>query len=628
MLFYRKFFSTIVKNNRGGERLHGYIYNALAEMTTLNQSPQSNKLIPTIPTVVGMVINYGKPRQRNLPNLDNCKNLQWGNNTKPPLKIPNEIVCYDYNNKTQPSSNMIELFYQCIINRTLPIQPHDSDISTWGWISSTFSTLFNANYNANIIARLVGNIYACTRSNVSCNDLKQYIRSNKRIDIEQAVGLIISLLLNSTDGKYNELINKLLIQCGEILFNSFMWLDEQKDNTTGLTINENKYKRFLYKFNNYYKDVTNNCKIRNLSEMYILLQILRRIRHSNAINKSQRCLRIPDILYEYIGIIKPQQDEYDIDNPTMSWPERSNDEINVIYIGRRKFNRLNRQLRCLQGKFKFGSELRRKIWKLKDKMKCNNVTAINNTNDILSLCFSFLSFQRHCQLKIVSNIQSDTFLKKGESKIWFQNNPLQLSTFENILVDAALKQNINKLDLKALTAVITPPQVFECKIENENKEGEEEQQLDIGWNWEQYVKYIDETALLMEEYIIIHGDGSFDKLCYKKNVSGGSRGPVDDYNLLCDIMKTYVKRYEDAMKQFEINHKNNLKYLRNDNYGYYYIFKYLPQINHKFLAKDIMAWNDGWKDDAFANGKRPDWVKWLKFRRSNGVIAPTKQKCY
>ena len=32
---------------------------------------------------------------------------------------------------------------------------------------------------------------------------------------------------------------------------------------------------------------------------------------------------------------------------------------------------------------------------------------------------------------------------------------------------------------------------------------------------------------------------------------------------------------------------------------------------HKFLAKDIMAWNEGWKDDAFAEGKVPGWVEYL-----------------
>ena len=354
-------------------------------------------------------------------------------------------------------------------------------------------------------------------------------------------------------------------------------------------------------------------------------------------------------MYEYCGIIKPKEDEYDTTKPTFSWPERETEDIEVIYIGRKKFNRLNRQLRYLQGRMGVGAELRRKIWKLRDKMKCGNIQDINMTKDILSLCFSFISFQRHSQCKIVSNLQSSSFLKKGESKVYFQNNPGQLSTFEDVLVSAALKQDHKNLDLKALTAVITPYQVFEYKQKNKQIEGGDlkidqdgknedddegknegnSDKLDIGWNWEEYVKYIDDTALLMEEYIIIHGNGSFDNLCFKKGVRGGARGPVDDYNLLCDIMKSYVKRFKDGIKQFEMNYEENLNVLKSDNYGYGYILKNgLPETNHKFLAKDIMHWNNAWKDDAFANGKRPDWCKWLAFRRKDGVIAPCIKQCH
>ncbi len=40
--------------------------------------------------------------------------------------------------------------------------------------------------------------------------------------------------------------------------------------------------------------------------------------------------------------------------------------------------------------------------------------------------------------------------------------------------------------------------------------------------------------------------------------------------------------------------------------------------NYKFLAKDIMSWNDAWKDDAFAGGKIPGWVGWLQQRQAAG----------
>ena len=77
-------------------------------------------------------------------------------------------------------------------------------------------------------------------------------------------------------------------------------------------------------------------------------------------------------------------------------------------------------------------------------------------------------------------------------------------------------------------------------------------------------------------------------------MSGGSgRGPVDNYNKLVDLLRRLMARAAAAGKPVDIG----------------------PC--YKFLAKDIMAWNDAFKDDAFAPGRVPGWYTWLMQRRSH-----------
>ena len=40
----------------------------------------------------------------------------------------------------------------------------------------------------------------------------------------------------------------------------------------------------------------------------------------------------------------------------------------------------------------------------------------------------------------------------------------------------------------------------------------------------------------------------------------------------------------------------------------------VPGLVHKFLARDLMHWNNAWGNDAFADGKIPDWEVWLRER--------------
>jgi hypothetical protein len=46
----------------------------------------------------------------------------------------------------------------------------------------------------------------------------------------------------------------------------------------------------------------------------------------------------------------------------------------------------------------------------------------------------------------------------------------------------------------------------------------------------------------------------------------------------------------------------------------------MPGPVRKFLAKDIMAWNSSFSDDAFAGGRVPGWEAWLAQRREVGLL--------
>ena len=101
----------------------------------------------------------------------------------------------------------------------------------------------------------------------------------------------------------------------------------------------------------------------------------------------------------------------------------------------------------------------------------------------------------------------------------------------------------------------------------------------------------------MESYVHIYGHGDRTSLVFTPGVGGGSgRGAVDEYNLLCNILSALCgKAKADGVTL-------------------------MPGPVRKFLAKDIMAWNGAFDDDAFAGGRVPGWEPWLAERRMKGLV--------
>ena len=83
----------------------------------------------------------------------------------------------------------------------------------------------------------------------------------------------------------------------------------------------------------------------------------------------------------------------------------------------------------------------------------------------------------------------------------------------------------------------------------------------------------------MEAYVKVYGNGDRNNLSFVRGARGGSgRGAVDEYNLLCDILNTLCSKAKEQGLE-------------------------MPGPVRKFLAKDIMAWNQAFDADAFAGGR-------------------------
>ncbi|KAK1761753.1 hypothetical protein QBC33DRAFT_582165 [Phialemonium atrogriseum] len=97
------------------------------------------------------------------------------------------------------------------------------------------------------------------------------------------------------------------------------------------------------------------------------------------------------------------------------------------------------------------------------------------------------------------------------------------------------------------------------------------------------VELIDRTCFLMRDYVDVYGEGKKENLIFSKEQRGGKgRGP------------------DQGIEK-------------------------VPGPVYKFLAKDIMHWNNAWGDDAFAGGKVHGWEDWLRNKevdtRQNDTLA-------
>lgn len=419
---------------------------------------------------------------------------------------------------------------------------------------------FRTSYNAFDVERLKANIYGCCDMKIDTAFMKGNIDSLLRLDLEQAAAVVISAIRNDdavTDR--SEIVRSLLKEIHpKVLTDSCMWFwDSHTDSAKAIQTRKFSHLATEVRYVIRGKHMIEVGKIHDWSS---LIQLLLRIRRCSP---QSRCLFIPEWVFREANTAPPS--EYCV------WDNRGRAEkghepsllptSESIVLTRKEFRRLQRRLIRY---FRFWDptvHLRQDI----ESLEANVIysaelirSQVLPSNDTLVVAHYFFALQRRLQRKVVSDLHWTTFLAKGESGTIVQNNPSIPTTFEERLAAFSGQNGV------PLSGAVLPQ--------------------------------IDRCCLLMEAYVKVYGKGDRNNLVFARGVRGGKgRGAVDEYNLLCDVLNVLCKKAKEEGLE-------------------------MPGPVRKFLAKDIMASNQAFDDDAFAGGRVPGWETWLAERREKGIV--------
>lgn len=428
-----------------------------------------------------------------------------------------------------------------------------------------------------LLDKVRNNLVACVEM-VTKNDLIQYLSHGKRVDVEQAVAMVIAYFRVASDIEDFEIIEKdeleeqslpvieeLLNDMGvsNMLLNTAMWREPGDRNLLGDSRERSACTSWMT-IAQLLNEVDPSGAVPEYINHRAMVSYLQNVRRRRAKLGNTQHLTFPD---EFLPDEFPQRDQWSWD---YNYKTRTQPDIpitNPIIISKHRFRTLQRLLYHLAGptdtKSVYVLDVERFI-KSSGSISPQRLAALEASEDPYAIAYSFITAQRHRQLKVVSDPRWTRFLVKDEGAMILQNRPDVLTSFEDILVRRAT-------DLTALTAVSCP------KGLRDNFSTKDE-----------VLQRTRKVCEFMERYVRDFGFGRMECLVFNKDVGGGSgRGPVDVYNALCDELKDCKARAKALDMELEIGHVQ------------------------KFLAKDIMQWNNAWADDAFANGKIPGWVEYL-----------------
>ncbi|KAH7067910.1 hypothetical protein FB567DRAFT_555508 [Paraphoma chrysanthemicola] len=401
-----------------------------------------------------------------------------------------------------------------------------------------------------VLLQFAGNLAAIT-NNVTLGDLKRFTTSRTRLDLEQAAAVVISAFV--TEGRL-EAAKQLVPEVSQLLRSAYMWIDPYQrlpQNPPAFVSPVNLGKKIQA------SAASKDIKIPLATSYAELVPLLMRVRRCKP---DDRCLKIPQWMFEEAGIAPPAHFRALFDNRDRTQYPVAPREQDAIVVSRKHFRCQQRHMYHYYQYWKPEVDLRKRIKKLEDDViygQSSLQSQILSVNDVGLLSHYFFALQRRLQCRAVGWLGRG-FFAKGEGATYYQNNRSIKSTFEKRLLEIA----------------------------ESNEEG-----VIVAMGKDDTLARIDETCLLMKRYVDVYGGGVKDNLTFKKGVSGGSgRGPVDFYNLLCDVLM-HLK--DQARDEGIVD---------------------VPGHVQKFLAKDIMAWNNAWKDDAFACGRIPGWEEWLQKR--------------
>jgi hypothetical protein len=398
------------------------------------------------------------------------------------------------------------------------------------------------------------NLVAC-RKEVSLDQLKHYMQTRTRLDLEQSTAVIISAFM--TEGRVHDAV-RLIGEVGGILTTSQMWINPRLP---------------LHAPQDPFDSLGNLAKQLQLSaaKMNIvvplattlpdLVRLLMRVRRCKP---EDRCLTIPQWMFGEAGIDPPSHFQSHFTFSQKGKHPVAPRDTDSIVLTRRHFLAVQRRVFHIFKFWKPTHDFRRRVKKLADEVIFGQSwmdPRVFAVEDVALLSHYFFASQRKLQRKVVSTLDGRSFLAKGEGRKLYQNNLALKSTFENVLVDIAESSHDGVI---------------------------------VATGSDNTLPLIDQTCCMMKEYVDLYGDGDKKNLVFKKGQIGGSgQGPVDEYNLLCDVLSSLRHQGEE---------EGQTK---------------LPGFNKKFLAKDIMQWNESWEDDAFAGDEKAAWEDWLDQRGLN-----------
>lgn len=480
------------------------------------------KLVPTLETWCGMVVDHGAPTQRDPPPI--------------PEQLRNAPLKY-MADAPEEGGAFADQFASCVVEQRLP-----------AWSARNLSD----------VDILQGNVHACCTPDRGVKFMKRIIRSRQRLDLEQAAAVVISSIANDEKINDSETMVRQLVQGldSTMLKKSCMWIGSLADKDT---VQERKFNRYRDGIQNIIvsKELT---EAGTFSDWADIVKVLMRVRRHN---RPRRCLFLPQWVFDAANLQAPEHFR-------VTWgihgtvghgiypelPEGEQDADGIV-CSHNQFNYFQRRLFRFYRFWDPEIRLRKTVDSLKEEVKYSTDyirTRLRDTDETLLVAHYFFALQRRMQLKVVSNNAWTAFLAKGGSSELFQNNPSIISAFEEKLSEFSGQTGIPIAG-------------------------------DIG-------RLLQKCCLLMEEYVAVYAKGDRTKLVFARDVQGGSgRGDVDTYNSLCDLLRLICtdRRSEGLNKPGKV---------------------------YKFLAKDIMSWNNSFADDAFANGKVPGWEPWLDERRA------------
>jgi len=480
----------------------------------------------TLITNLGMVLRNGCPSFRDFPD-------------RTPLLTPAVRQLHKLPN-IQSFQDMVSYKPSALLINAATTYLQDQSVSreySAGSYSDRKLTMFASNLDAFI-------------ADVSRDDLKGYIRSRTRFDLEQAAAVVVSAFMK--EGRVDDAVS-LVENLGKVMTTSSMWIDPNVPvvKPDGPFVNPASLARKLQQ-----SAASRQVHIPLANNFYDLLLQLMRVRRSKP---NDRCLYIPQWLFEETGIKPPNHFSGQFQNIRISPVKQKDDES--IMLSRKHFRSVQRQIFHIYQYWKPEKQLRKSIKELEDKVLFAGSwiqKRVFDLDDVAVLAHYFFYTQRRLQRKVVSDYSGHVFLKEGNSMTLFQNNITKKSTFEDVLLGIA----------------------------ESNEEG-----VAVAMGSEDTLGLIDETCLLMKAYVDIYGRGRTENLVFKQGVRGGKvRGPVDEYNLLCTVLTHLRGQAKD---------EGNVD---------------VPGQTKKFLAKDIMHWNNQWENDAFASGEKAGWEDWLRKR--------------